>query len=89
MNDSDQTMTIYGMRGFTHGWGRTLSLTADTDATSLAARIDCGEDARVEVTDNGIVRLTEARAGGLDRIIQRHDIQVVSRESWQRRRTAQ
>ncbi len=76
-------MTLYGLMGFTHGWGRVLTVMSADGAGAALAAIDPGEDAVPMSAGPGrLTRYMERREGGLDRLVARHGVAVLSKEDW-------
>ena len=79
-------MRIYGLRGVTHGAGRVLTVISAAGTAAVLDSITADDDV---ITHAGAGRLTqyqEKRASGLDRLIRKHDIVVLSKEDWDRKK---
>lgn len=80
-------MRIYELRGVTHGAGRVLTVMSAAGTRAVLDSITADDEV---ITHAGAGRLTqyqEKRAGGLDRLITKHDIVVLSKEDWDRKKT--
>ena len=76
-------MTIYGLVGHTHGWGKLITVISPAGDTALRAAIAAPADEVTVVAGRG--RLTQhhaRRAGALDRLIERHGIVVLGKTAW-------
>ena len=79
-------MKIYGLRGVTHGAGRVLTVMGTAGTAAVLDSIIADDDV---ITHAGAGRLTqyqEKRAGALDRLIRKHEIIVLSKEDWDRKK---
>ena len=79
-------MKIYGLRGVTHGAGRVLTVMGAAGTAAVLDSIIADDDV---ITHAGAGRLTqyqEKRAGALDRLIRKHEIIVLSKEDWDRKK---
>lgn len=80
-------MKLYGLRGVTHGAGRVLTVMSAAGTAAVLDSITADDEV---ITHAGAGRLTqyqEKRAGALDRLIRKHDIVVLSKEDWDRKKT--
>lgn len=76
-------MTIYGLMGFTHGWARVLTVMSPAGPGAALAAIDACQDAVPMSAGPGrLTRYMEKRAGGLDRLVERHGVAVLSKQDW-------
>ncbi len=79
-------MKIYGLRGVTHCAGRVLTVMGAAGTAAVLDSIIADDDV---ITHAGAGRLTqyqEKRAGALDRLIRKHEIIVLSKEDWDRKK---
>ncbi len=79
-------MKIYGLRGITHGAGRVLTVMSAAGTKAVLDAITPDDDV---ITHAGAGRLTqyqEKRAGALDRLIRKHNIVVLSKDDWDRKK---
>jgi len=88
MSDSGHPAPIYALRGFTHGWAKSLTLMSADGATALRARIQPGDDLIVHAGPGRLPQLLEKRDGALARFIQTDAVQVLEKSDWDRRKTA-
>ncbi|MCH7930279.1 MAG: hypothetical protein IIA01_07230 [Proteobacteria bacterium] len=75
-------MTIYGLLGVTHGWGRLVTVMSAHGAAAVRAHIDAGGDVAVVAGEGGLTQYHARRAGALDRLIERYGIIVLSNDAW-------
>jgi hypothetical protein len=68
-------MTVYGLYGFTHGWGRLLTVMSPEGAAAALAEIEAGDQGR-------LTQYHEKRRGALARLVARHGIVVLSKAAW-------
>jgi len=83
-------MIFYGLRGFTHNGGRTLTVMSPEGARAALAAIEAGSAARGAagggvVAQSGPGQLTayqEKHRGALQDLIAAHGIQVLDKPAW-------
>ena len=73
---------IYGLKGFTHGWARVLTVMGAEGATALRARIETADDVSVATREGRLIQYIERRKGGLDRLIETYGIVLLSKAEW-------
>ena len=73
---------IYGLKGFTHGWARILTVMSAEGASVLASRIEAGAEAEVAAAEGRLIQYIERRKGGLDRLIAENGIVLLSKAEW-------
>ena len=78
---------IYGLKGFTHGWARVLTVMSAEGVSALQARIEAGEDVSVAVAEGRLTQYVERRKGGLDRLIAANGIVLLSKADWDAKKT--
>ena len=91
MPDDDRTpyaMTLYGLRGITHGWGRLMSVMSPSGAKAVLAALDGGNDVEVVARPAQPVQLHQLRAGALDALVARHGIVELDQAAWATRKQA-
>ncbi len=76
-------MELYGLLGFTHGWGRLVTVMSAHGAAAVRAHIDAGGDVAVVAGEGGLTRYHARRSGALDRLIARYGIIVLSNDAWE------
>lgn len=79
-------MVIYGLRGFTHGWGIIITVMSPAGDSAVRARIDAGTDI---ITTGGHGQLTQyqgKRRGALEHLIEANDIIVLDKPAWDARK---
>ena len=75
-------MTVYGLKGFTHGWAATLTVMSPHGASRALRKMGPGD---AIITRAGAGRLThylEKRSGALDRFIHEHGVVILSKAEW-------
>lgn len=75
-------MIIYGLYGFTHGWGRLLTVMSPEGAAAATGRIVPGDQIEVSVGDGRLPQYHEKRQGALARMVERYGIVVLDKEAW-------
>ena len=76
-------MTLYGLLGFTHNGGRTLTVMSPEGAgAALAAIAAPGDDVTVQAGAGQLTYYLERRRGGLQRLIAAHQIVVLDKPAW-------
>ncbi len=73
-------MTIYGLMGFTHGWGTVLT-TMSSSGAALAA-IEAGDDVIVQAGEGQLTQYRAKREGALERLIAEYEIIVLAKPEW-------
>lgn len=79
-------MKIYGLRGVTHGAGRVLTVMSAAGVTAVADSIITDDDVITHAGRGRLTQYQEKRAGALDRLIRQHDIVVLSKADWDRKK---
>lgn len=75
-------MTIYGLRGITHDWGRLLTVMSPEGASTALARIAAGPDVEVVAGPGKLTRYIERRQGALAQMVEAHGIVVLEAPDW-------
>ena len=75
-------MVIYGLMGFTHGWGRLLTVMSPAGLSGLVALVTANDDVTLNRQDGRLIQYVEKRKGGLKRLIATNDIQVLTKPEW-------
>lgn len=73
---------IYGLLGFTHGWGRLLTVMSPAGQSGLAALVAGNDDVTVNREDGRLIQYVELRRGGLKRLIEANAIHVLTKPEW-------
>ncbi len=85
-------MEIYGLLGFTHGWGRLITVMGPAGDAAVRAAIAAHEaalaDITVVATAGSLTQYHAKRQGALERLIEAAGITVLSRDQWDARKTA-
>jgi hypothetical protein len=79
-------MIIYGLYGFTHGWGRVLTVMSPEGAAAAARHIDAGQNVEPKVADGRLPQYFEKRASALARLVEANGIVVLSKAEWDARK---
>jgi len=82
---ADETI-YYGLMGKTHGGAVVLTVMSPAGASQVTSRLDPGEDL---IAYGGAGRLTqfhEKRGGAIRRLIDRHEIRLLSKAEWDRKK---
>lgn len=72
-------MSVYGLLGITHGWGRVLTVMSDTGASRS---IMLNEDVSEQAGDGRLTQYHERRKGGLERLVRDNGIEVLEKPDW-------
>jgi hypothetical protein len=75
-------MTIYGLYGITHDWGRLLTVMSAQGATAALGAIVTGEDIAVSAGAGKLTQYHERRDGALARLVETHHIVVLNHRDW-------
>ena len=75
-------MVIYGLYGFTHGWGRLLTVMSAEGAAAALQRIVPGEHIEVTAGDGKLTQYHEKRQGALASLVERNAIRVLEKADW-------
>ncbi len=75
-------MVIYGLYGFTHGWGRLLTVMSPEGAAAATAWIVTGDHIEFSASDGRLPQYHEKRQGALARLVERNAIVVLDKEVW-------
>jgi hypothetical protein len=79
-------MVIYGLYGFTHGWGRVLTVMSPEGAAAVARHIVAGEDVETKTADGRLSQYFEKRRGALAGLVEANGIVVLSKAEWDARK---
>ena len=75
-------MTIYGLAGRTHGWGRLLTVMSPAGKGALEAAIEVVEGLEVVAAPGRLTQYHEKRGGALRALIQANDITLLEKPQW-------
>ena len=76
-------MTLYGLRGWSHGASLLITVMSGAGIAAVADRLDFDPaDLRLERYPGILPRYHEMAAGGIDRFVARHGIQVLDFAAW-------
>lgn len=79
-------ITIYGLMGFTHGWGTVLWVMSPDGAGAALAAVETGGDVIVQAGDGQLTQYREKRDGALQRLIEEYGIIVLAKPQWDARK---
>lgn len=76
-------MTIYGLRGYTHGWGKLVTvMSPHGDSAARAAITAPAEDVMVVAGEGRLTQYRAKRQGTLERLVAAHDIVILDKPAW-------
>ena len=75
-------MVIYGLRGFTHGWGIILTVMSPAGDSAVRALIEPGPDIVATGGGGQLTQYQGKRKGALERLIEAHGIIVLDKAAW-------
>ena len=75
-------MTLYGLRGFTHGAAKVLTVMSPAGVTAALEFVDAGDDVAVYAAPERLTQYHGKRSGALERLIETYDITVLSKAQW-------
>ena len=76
-------MTIYGLLGYTHGWGKLITVMSPAGDAAVRAAIAAPEDDLMVVTGEGqLTQYHARREGALQRLISAHGIIALDKPAW-------
>ena len=75
-------MILYGLPGFTHNGGRTLTVMCPEGARAALAAIEAGGGVVAQSGPGQLTSYQEKRRGALQNLIAAHGIQVLDKPAW-------
>jgi len=75
-------MIVYGLLGFTHNGGRTLTVMSPEAARPALAEIPAGDGVVTQAGTGQRTHYKEKRRGALQDLIAAHGIQVLDKPTW-------
>ena len=75
-------MTIYGLRGVTHGTAKVLTVMSAHGIMAVLAHVHVDDSVAIHAAPGRLTQYREKRSGGLDRLIRAHNIIVLSKQDW-------
>lgn len=81
-------MTLYGLRGITHGWGRLLSVMSPAGVQAVLDTLEVGPDLEIVARPGQPVQVHQVRDGALDELVARHGIVELDQAAWRQRKQA-
>lgn len=82
--DRIPSMKVYGLFGITHGAARVLTVMSPAGARAAFCYMTDTDDLIVTAGDGRLTQYFEKRNGALQRLIDAYDIEVLSKEEWDR-----
>ncbi len=79
-------MVIYGLYGFTHGWGRLLTVMSPEGAAAATDGIVTGDDIEVSAGEGKLTQYHEKRQGALARLVEHNAVVVLDKAAWDERK---
>ena len=76
------TMIVYGLLGFTHNGGRTLTVMSPEGALTALGEIAAGDGVVTQAGPGQLTHYQEKRRGALQDLIAAHGIQVLDKPAW-------
>jgi len=81
-------MKLYGLYGFTHGWGRVLTVMSPAGTSAVLAHIDPGSGCRQEGGGDRLPRYFQQRSGALEALVAAYGIEVLDKSAWDAKKGA-
>ncbi len=75
-------MNLYGLLGFTHNGGRTLTVMSPEGARAALADVGTGPEVAVQAGPGQLTYYLERRRGALQELIAAHGIVVLDKPAW-------
>jgi hypothetical protein len=75
-------MILYGLRGFTHNGGRTLTVMSPAGASSALAEVVTGPGVAIQAGPGQLTYYLERRRGAIQELIAAHGIAVLDKLAW-------
>ncbi len=79
-------MKAYGLLGITHGAAHVLTVMSPEGARAALEHMTRTDDLIVNAGDGRLTQYLEKRSGALQRLIDRYDVEVLSKAEWDRRK---
>lgn len=79
-------MTIYGLRGITHGATKVLTVMSPEGVAAALKQIAAGDDVITNAGEGRLTHYLEKRSGALDHLIETYGIVVLSKQEWDRKK---
>ncbi|MDH3228358.1 MAG: hypothetical protein OEN55_01055 [Alphaproteobacteria bacterium] len=79
---------LYGYYVFTHGWGRVLTVMSPAGAAAVRKTVRVEDDVDVKSAIDRLTQYHEKRAGALDRVAERNNIEILNKAEWDARKAA-
>jgi len=81
-------MRLYGLRGFTHGGARTLSVMCDAGGSRERETLGTPPGLMAQQHRGRLSLYLEQRSGAIDTLVRRHRIEILDKSAWDLRKTA-
>lgn len=82
-----EILELYGLYGFTHGWGTVLTVMSPAGASAALRAVPGNPDLIVQAGAGQLTRYREKRGGALARLVDAHGIVVLAKPAWDARKT--
>jgi len=79
---------LFGLFGFTHGWGRLLTVMSPQGANAVMETIGAASDVVLQRHEGKLPQFHEKRDGALDRLIEKHGVVVLDKADWDAKKAA-
>ena len=83
-----ETLELYGLYGFTHGWGTVLTVMSPAGTSAALRAVPGNPDVIVQAGEGQLTRYRERREGALARLVEEYGISVLSKPEWDARKAA-
>lgn len=78
---------FFGLMVFSHGWARILTVMSPQGIGATVEALGSADGVRMETGEGQLPKFVELREGALGRMIEEHDIEVLSRKEWAERKS--
>ncbi|MGI9301272.1 MAG: hypothetical protein ACR2RB_00990 [Gammaproteobacteria bacterium] len=75
-------MTLYGLRGFTHGAAKVLTVMSPAGVTAAMEFIEPADDVIVHAAPGRLTQYHGRRSGALERLIETYHVTVLNKAGW-------
>ena len=82
----NSTPELFGLYGFTHGWGRMLTVMSPQGASAARRAVPGNDDVIVQSGEGQLTRYQEKRDGALSRLVDAHGIVILTKNEWDARK---
>jgi len=75
-------MELYGLFGFTHGWGRLLTVMSPQGTSAAVSHIDPGSGCRQDGGGDRLPQYFQQQSGALEALVKDYGIVVLDKSTW-------